>query len=220
MRAASALALGVVLVAPPRYLAPSAGEVAFLPVRKDPPRISIRWRDSRPLGSPAAGRLLRGVRFPAEGKRFFTWDPLLHRSPNRPWRRYGTDDLVRVVLAVIRGYSVTHPAAPRVGVGDLSRRGGGRFGPRHATHQNGLDVDIYYPRRDRRERPPKRARQMDRVLAQDLLDRFVRAGASVVYIGPNTRLTGPPRIVKILWNHDNHMHVRIPAGSFPKGSAG
>jgi hypothetical protein len=171
--------------------------------------VTIRWRKSKALGTPGAGRLVRGVRFPAEGETFFTWDPVLHVSPNRRWRRWGTDDLVRVVMRVIHRYSELHPAAPRIGVGDLSLRRGGYFGPKHATHQNGLDADVYYPRLDRRERPPKRADQIDHRLAQDLVDLFVTAGADLVYVGPNTRLTGPPGVVQQLWNHDNHLHVRI-----------
>jgi murein endopeptidase len=182
--------------------------VAAAPVPELEP---IRWRDSRALGDVGAGRLVRGVRLPAEGTRFFTWDPLLHRSPNRAWRRHGTDDLVRLVLRILGDYAREHPAAPRLGIGDLSRPHGGWFGPRHATHQNGLDVDLYFPRRDRRERPPKRASQIDRRLAQDLVDRFVAAGAVRVYVGPNTGLRGPPRVVQVLANHDNHLHVRIGA---------
>jgi Penicillin-insensitive murein endopeptidase len=177
--------------------------------------VTIRWRKSKALGTPGAGRLVRGVRFPAEGDTFFTWDPVLHASPNRAWRRWGTDELVRVVLRVIRRYEHLHPFAPRVGIGDLSLRRGGYFGPKHATHQNGLDVDVYYPRRDRRERPPKRVEQIDHRLAQSLLDLFVAAGVDLVYIGPNTRLAGPPAVVRPLWNHDNHLHVRIVKPSSP-----
>jgi murein endopeptidase len=175
------------------------------------PRPEIRWRSSRAVGSPSAGRLVRGVRLPGEAAGFFTWDPLLHRVPNRAGRRWGTDELVRVVLRVVRDYEHAHPHAPRVGIGDLSRRHGGPFGPKHASHQNGLDVDVYYPRRDREERPPRRVGQIDRRLAQDLVDRFVRAGAEIVYVGPSTGFSGPRRIVQVLWNHDNHLHVRIPA---------
>jgi murein endopeptidase len=175
----------------------------------DPPSVEIRWRDSVALGSPTAGRLLRSVRLPAEAPVFFTWDPLLHRRPNRGWRRNGTDTLVRIVLRVVRAHLRAHPQAPRVGVGDFSRRRGGPFGPRHVSHQNGLDVDVYYPRRDRRERPPKRPRQVDRRLAQDLVDRFVRAGAERVFVGPNVGLSGPPGVVQVLRGHDNHLHVRI-----------
>jgi murein endopeptidase len=179
------------------------------PLLPGPREEPIRWRSSRALGSPSSGWLVRGVQFPAEGERFFTWDPLLHRQPDRPWRRWGTDRLVRIVLRVIRGYAATHPLAPRLGIGDFSRPRGGYFGPRHVSHQNGLDVDVYYPRKDRLERAPKTAAQIDRRLSQDLVDRFVRAGAQVVYVGPNTGLTGPPAVVQVLWNHDNHLHVRI-----------
>ena len=171
----------------------------------------VVWRASAALGTPAAGRLVRGVRLPAEGRDFFTWDPVLHRRPNRTWRRWGTDRLVRLVLTVVREYAAAHPGAPRVGIGDLSRPRGGPFGPKHATHQNGLDVDVYYPRLDRRERPPRVVSQIDRRLAQDLVDRFVRGGAELIYVGPATGFTGPPGVVQVLWNHDNHLHVRIGA---------
>ena len=167
------------------------------------------WRDSVSLGTPSDGRLLRGVRVPAEGTDFFTWDPVQRRAPNRASRRWATDGLVRTILRVAREYAAAHPGAPRIGIGDLSRRRGGPFGPVHATHQNGLDADVYYPRLDRRERPPKVVSQIDRRLAQDLVDRFVAAGAELVYVGPNTGFTGPPGVVQVLWNHDNHLHVRI-----------
>jgi murein endopeptidase len=171
----------------------------------------VDWRRSVSLGEPSGGRLVRGVKFPAEGEHFFTWDPLLHRVPNRADRRWGSDRLVRLLLEIVREYAVAHPDAPRVGIGDLSRRGGGPFGPVHVSHQNGLDADVYYPRLDRAERPPLRVSQIDRRLAQDLVDRFVAAGPELVYVGPNTGFSGPRGIVRVLWNHDNHLHVRIRA---------
>jgi hypothetical protein len=175
---------------------------------------AIVWRKSKSMGLPWAGRLERGVRLPAEGESFFTWDPVLRRAPNRDWRRVGTDRIVRMVLAVLDDFAAAHPEAPRIGVGDLSRSNGGDFGPRyglpgHVSHQSGLDADLYYPRRDRRERPPARPEQMDRELAQELVDRFVAAGAVKVFVGPNSGLRGPPRIVQALPHHDNHLHVRI-----------
>jgi murein endopeptidase len=190
------------------------------PIALEPatPETDVVWRRSAALGEPAAGRLVRGVRFPPEGEDFFTWDPLLHRVPNRAWRRWGTDRLVRFLFRVIDDYAAAHPDAPRVGIGDLSRRRGGPFGPVHATHQNGLDADVYYPRRDRQERPPTLVSQIDRRLAQDLLDRFVAAGAKLVYIGPNTGFEGPRGVVEVLWNHDNHLHVRIRGTTDPSRS--
>jgi murein endopeptidase len=179
-----------------------------------PPPPRIEWRRSTAVGSPAAGRLENGVRLPAGGAAFFTWDPVLRRSPNRPWRRWGTDRLVRIVLRVARAYHRAHPRAPRMAVGDLSRPRGGDFGPRfgyigHASHQNGLDVDVYYPRADGRERAPRWAAQIDRRLSQELVDRFLDAGAVTIFVGPNTGLTGPAGRVAPLPNHDNHLHVRI-----------
>ena len=171
---------------------------------------------SRSHGVPWDGRLVGGVPLAAESEHHFTWDPVRRRSPNRSWRRYGNRRLVRTTVRVLEDYAADHPTAPRVGVGDLSRRGGGDFGARfggigHASHQNGLDVDVYYPRRDRRQRPPRAPRQIDRPLAQDLVDRFVAEGAAKVFVGPNTGLRGPPAIVEVLpSHHDNHMHVRLP----------
>lgn len=179
-----------------------------------PPRPRVLWRRSRSLGLPSAGRLAGGVQLPAQGRRFFTWDPLLKVQPDRPGRRWANARLVRLLLRLIRAYANDHPEAPRLGIGDLSRPGGGDFGPRfgwpgHVSHQNGLDADVYYPRLDRRERPPDRPEQVDRRLAQDLVDRFVRAGAVRVFVGPRSGLRGPPRVVQVLVRHDNHLHVRI-----------
>jgi murein endopeptidase len=185
------------------------------PARPAPPRIA--WHNSIAHGSPAAGRLEAGVRLPAAGAAFFTWDPVKRRSPNRPWRRWGTDRLMRMVLDVARGYQAAHPHAARMAVGDLSRRHGGDFGRRfgyvgHASHQNGLDVDVYYPRADGRERAPRGVSQMNRRLSQELVDRFLAAGAVTIFVGPNTGLTGPPGVVVPLVDHDNHLHVRIAGG--------
>jgi murein endopeptidase len=210
------VALATLLVA--LAVAPSA------PARTDqapaPPAPVIAWRDSTAVGLWWAGRLWHGVQLPAEGLDWFTWDPVLKRSPGRGWRRWGTDRLVRTVVDVVAGYRLANPGAPRVGIGDLSRRHGGDFGVRygilgHASHQNGLDVDVYYPRTDGLERRPYKPSQVDRRLAQDLVDRFVAAGARTIYVGPSLALTGPRRIVEPLVHHDDHLHVRLPLSAAP-----
>jgi murein endopeptidase len=171
-------------------------------------------RQSFALGKPWDGKLANGTQLTREGPDHFTWDPVLKRTPNRPWRRWGTSRLVDTVLGVVAEHRAAHPEAGRVGIGDLSRPRGGDFGPRfggigHASHQNGLDVDVYYPRRDRQELAPTRVSQIDLRLAQDLVDRFVRAGATKVFVGPRTPLRGPRRIVRPLVHHDDHVHVRL-----------
>jgi murein endopeptidase len=177
---------------------------------------TIRWRESRALGVPHIGTLVDGVRLPQEGPDWVTWDPVRDRVPNRAVRLYGTDELVRMALDVIAAYRLAHPNASRVVVGDLSRRGGGEI-DEHASHENGLDLDVYYPRTDGRELPPASVGQVDVRLAQDLLDRFVAAGASVVFVGYSVSLHGQAGVVVPYANHDNHMHVRIGAGGAVSG---
>jgi murein endopeptidase len=172
---------------------------------------------SRSLGRPWAGRLVNGRRLPARGEGFLTWDPILKRVGNRPWRRWGTERLLRTVRSVLADYARRHPGSRPVLIGDLSRRRGGDFGPRfggigHASHQNGLDVDIYYPRDDGRLRAPVRPRQVDLAAAQELVDAFVAQGAVNVFVGPSLDLRGPRRIVSPLVHHDNHLHVRLAPG--------
>ncbi|HET7517110.1 MAG TPA: penicillin-insensitive murein endopeptidase [Actinomycetes bacterium] len=203
---------------PARPVAPAPAAVvrAAATVRppSPPPEAAIRWRRSRALGRPDEGRLAGGVQLPAEGTHFVTVDPVRRASPSPGWRRWGTNRLVRVLLRVAREHAAAHPGAPRLVVGDLSRPKGGRFGPEfggdgHRSHQNGLDVDVYYPRRDGEEKVPGKVGQVDRRLAQELVDRFVRAGAQYVFVGPRTRLRGPAKVVMVLGNHDDHLHVRL-----------
>jgi murein endopeptidase len=188
-----------------------------------PPR--VKWRRSRAVGLPySGGRLVRGVQLPEWGRHHFTWDPIRRQVPNRGWRRWGTRTLVRTLLDVAKEHRTANPGAPRLAIGDLSRPRGGSFDARfgnlgHSSHQNGLDADIYYPRRDRAERGPSRPRQVDRELAQDLVDRFVAAGAEYVFVGPSLGLTGPPGVVQPLVHHDDHLHVRLPNPRAARGQA-
>jgi murein endopeptidase len=218
----AALAVPPAAAAPPAAApGPAAPAVALVAApgmeRGRSPEASIQWRRSRAIGKPNRGRLAGGVELPAAGTHFVTVDPVTRASPNRPWRRYATDRLLEVLLSVAAEHAAAHPDAPRLVVGDLSRPHGGRFGREyggdgHRSHQNGLDADVYYPRRDGRERVPARVAQVDRRLAQELVDRFVRAGAEYVFIGPSTGLRGPERVVMTLGNHDDHLHVRIRPG--------
>ncbi|HVL95038.1 MAG TPA: penicillin-insensitive murein endopeptidase [Solirubrobacteraceae bacterium] len=211
LAALSGLAGGAVAVAAD----PAPAQVPPEGAAPPPPAPDIRWRESRAIGQPWSGRLVRGVKLPAAGPDWFTWDHVLEQQPNRWWRRYGTDTLIRTLLDVVAEHRLDNPDAPRVGIGDLSRPRGGWFGKRygglgHLSHQNGLDVDIWYPRRDGLERRPFRVAQVDRELSQDLVDRFVAAGAVKVFVGPRLGLRGPRKVVVPLAHHDDHLHVRIP----------
>ena len=115
---------------------------------------TITSHPSVALGLPYDGALAYGVKLAPEGADFFTWDPVLRQRPNRPRRRWAADGTLKIVLGVIARFRDAHPGAPRIGIADLSRPHGGKFGRRfgglgHASHQNGLDADILYPRRAR-----------------------------------------------------------------------
>ena len=166
------------------------------------------------VGRPNHGSLVNGLQLPETGPDWVTWDGPAGRSPNGPERRWGTDRLLAFLIAVLHDYRLANPGAPPVLVGDLSRPWGGPFGRRygglgHASHQNGLDVDVIYPRADRALLPPARVRDVDRALAQDLVNRFVAAGAQFAFVGRHVGLRGPPSVVQALAHHDDHVHVRI-----------
>ncbi|WP_028061432.1 penicillin-insensitive murein endopeptidase [Candidatus Solirubrobacter pratensis] len=179
---------------------------------QDPP---VQPQRSIALGKPFShGRLLHGVQLADFGEDHFTWDPVYDVSPNRPDRRWGTDRLVSLLLRVFHAYRTEHDSVQRVGVMDLSRPHGGPFGRKygglgHASHQNGLDADVLYPRKDGLELRAFKPSQVDRALAQDLVDRFVAAGAQKIFVGPHLDLHGPRNVVVPLIYHDDHMHVRI-----------
>lgn len=173
-----------------------------------PERAEVEWRTAASIGLQYAGRLVDGTQLPVEGPNWVTWNPATDSSPNLPGRLYGHERTIRAVISVLAGYRAAHPDAARVVVGDVSFRHGGPM-DQHVSHQNGLDVDVYYPRLDRWLRPPAAATQIDRGLSQDLLDRFLAAGAKIVFVGYSTGLHGPSDVVVPYPNHANHMHVRF-----------
>ncbi len=172
----------------------------------------VEWHRATSVGLPYAGRLVDGTQLPVEGTDWVTWNPTTDSVPNRPHRLYGSERTIRTILSVIGAYRTAQADVPRVVVGDISFRDGGRM-DEHVSHQNGLDVDVYYPRLDRHLSAPVAPSQIDRPLAQDLLDRFVAAGAQTVFVGYSTGLRGPSGVVVPYPNHENHMHVRFPASA-------
>jgi hypothetical protein len=182
------------------------------PAARGAPARSVQ--PSLAVGLPFHGRLVRGIQLPSAGVGFVSWDAVEHRSPNRGWRRFSTDRMINFIERLGAEWQHVHPGAPRLLIGDLSRTHGGPFGAGygglgHGSHQNGLDADVYYPRRDGHERAVVNLSQIDHRLAQDLLDRIVRRGVQYAFVGPHTGLSGPRGVVIRLVHHDDHVHVRI-----------
>jgi conjugal transfer mating pair stabilization protein TraG len=176
------------------------------PATPDRPRVA--WRESLALGTANAGSLVNGVRMPVEWRGLYTYDPQTQRPPGSSHRTWGTAALVRDLLELGEWWARTHPGQPRLGIGDLTADGGGEV-VGHASHENGLDVDIRLVRADGVEGPADPA-TYDRELTQRVVDRLLAVGAEYVFIGPSLDLHGPPGVVVTWPNHDDHLHWRIP----------
>jgi murein endopeptidase len=85
------------------------------------------------LGRIHGGALINGVQMP-EGE---DW---IIRQPNAAW---GTQETVDAIGHCISKVRREIEGTPRLYVGHLSRKSGGRFPP-HVSHQNGRDVDLGY----------------------------------------------------------------------------
>ena len=224
LRSGGAAGAGVVPEDPPSLvfrITPPAAETSRALPRASRPKAThgratradaspkIAWRNATSVGLPWSGTLIDGTQLPVEGPDWVTWNPVSDSVPNAPRRLYGNERTIRTIVSVIEAYRAANPRAPRVVVGDISFEDGGPMDA-HVSHQSGLDVDIYYPRLDRGLREPRLPSAIDRRLAQDLLDRFVAAGAQMVFVGFSTRLHGPAKVVIPYPSHENHMHVRFP----------
>jgi hypothetical protein len=160
---------------------------------------------SRSVGSPGHGRLAHGVLFPATGPDHFAWNFRAQRIGGSYRTRWGD---CHVVLAVLRGlaaYRDRNPDAPLVAVGDMALRHGGEI-DRHTTHENGRQIDLYFPRRDHKRCEPHAITQVDMRLSRELVRAMLDAGADRVLIGPHVRISTSARVIR--WpNHDDHLHA-------------
>ena len=86
------------------------------------------------IGTPNRGKLRNGMPLP-EGD---SWRL-------RPVRRraYGTEITVTSLVDAFQSYGQQFPDGPKIRVGEIAKRMGGRVSP-HASHRSGRDVDIGY----------------------------------------------------------------------------
>lgn len=102
--------------------------LTFLPVLVENPLHALTIS----VGEPFGGKLINGVRFPAE---------MAGCRLNREERSYTTPEVVGAMLDALRMFREKYPDSCEISLGDFSREGGGRL-KGHESHQNGRDVDI------------------------------------------------------------------------------
>ena len=124
---------------------------------------------------------------------------------------WGTASLIRVLELASMTYGAQY-VRPRVQTGDMSKKDGGSFPP-HTSHQNGLDVDIRYLRKNNAEGPlafPGDQTSFDSVKTFLLLNLF-KNRSDVVLILVDSR-TKYPALGKVQYDdvgHYHHFHIRI-----------
>jgi len=189
---------------------------------------------ARSIGFYAHGCLAGAVALPVDGK---TWQ-VMRLSRNRNW---GHPDLI----AFLERFSAKLPAVagwPGILVSDMSQPRGGPMLTGHASHQVGLDADIWLtpmPKRtltaEEREsisalmmvRPdrtdidpanwtPSHVKVIKAAAEDPVVERiFVNAAIKKALCREATGDRAWQSKVRAWWGHDYHMHVRIkcPAGS-------
>ncbi len=175
---------------------------------------------SRPGGSYYAGRLDGSVNLKDRGTGY------VHNRGGDPVDAddWGSLALLACLETVGREWEAT---GRELNVNDLSQRGGGRFRP-HRSHQNGLDVDLRYVRRDGKSHPLDIRRDPEaydadatQALMKLILD---HCNVNVIFadvdrLGFDSRQLGSERqVLAYAPGHSNHFHLRLNAPSAAGGS--
>ena len=188
---------------------------------------------SQPIGGYSRGCQAGAVQLPETGP---TWQAM-RLSRNRNWAQPGT---VAFVQDLSR-YAATLPGWQGIYVGDMSQPRGGPMTSGHASHQTGLDADIWMnaPQRlnlSAQEREEASAIDMQRAEGAYVNDRwtpqheallrhaaedprvariFVFAGAKVEMCRNATGDRAWLRKIRPWYGHNEHFHVRLncPAGA-------
>lgn len=187
------------------------------------------------VGSWTNGQLTGGLNLPDVNGGYFHYfpgsDPRWDVVDSNDW---GTLALINAIEATARDWidfseenrvcnQFTNfiTRAPKFDVGDMSKRGGGYWSDsngqqRHAGHQNGLEVDVRYVRKDKANSPldiRANPAAYDTNATFDLMSCFVAdAQVNVIYVDSASVGFWNASGVSILVNdttHNTHFHVQL-----------
>jgi hypothetical protein len=96
-----------------------------------------------PKKQAKAGRGSSGKRRPRHGRVNVQLSPTQDIFVKRPHLAFGTKKTVSLIESVVRKYKRRWGGGPKVVIGDISKRGGGKLDP-HLSHRRGVDIDIGY----------------------------------------------------------------------------
>lgn len=122
-------------------------------------------------------------------------------------KRWGLPETVQAIRTVAGVWNEWHPQGPRIGVGDISLKGGGNISG-HASHEKGIDVDVRPVRNDgKEERVIYTDPAYSHTLTEELIDLFRANGilpVELVFFNDMT-IAG----TRWLKNHHNYFHLRF-----------
>ncbi|HBO39172.1 MAG TPA: penicillin-insensitive murein endopeptidase [Pasteurellaceae bacterium] len=124
LKFASAVAFGTVLLSQMTFAAPQDWQQIKRPISGDP----------TPIGSYSNGCIIGAQALPFRGDGY----QVIRTGKNR---YYGHPDMISYLQRL--GKKVNAAGMPTMLVGDIAMPGGGRFLTGHASHQMGLDADIW-----------------------------------------------------------------------------
>jgi|GEM_PF-3169464 len=112
--------------------------------------------DDAPLAGPAQslyyydrGSLQNGTEIEDEGKGFIKI--FRDRDEATGGRGWGTRTMIALIKRMAANFAELNPGSERLQIADIARKHGGKIG--HGSHQNGLDADIVYIRKNHKEQP-------------------------------------------------------------------
>ncbi len=139
---------------------------------------------------------------PLEGAGFTTYN----REPNGA-DQFGTELTINAIIALAGRWFLLHPEV-RLQVGDISRKGGGKFPP-HASHQKGIDADFRPIRRDNRMDPISVGEvQYDTIRSEEFILLALSRHPNATIFFNDQRLINKG-LTKHAKGHDNHIHIRF-----------
>jgi penicillin-insensitive murein endopeptidase len=176
------------------------------------------------IGTPTAGCLTGALMLPIKGAGF-----RLARPERR--RNFGHPELVRLIRSL--GAELAASREPPLFIGDLSQARGGPTLSAHASHQTGLDADIYFWRKKGLTGPPPsmvdkaklevsntfgdaQIRVLKRMAENERVDRILVHFAIKKALCSRVPSEGWIGKIRPWFGHDHHFHLRLKC---PEGSS-
>jgi penicillin-insensitive murein endopeptidase len=143
-----------------------------------------------------------------EGKGFYHYDGSDHPYTDA----WGMSDTIACIEKLGEAWEDRYPNRARIGVGDISRRKGGKFPPHH-THRLGMDVDIRPVSKLGEEKVSIGQTTYDRVQTTELIELILEiCDVELIYFN-DRKINRKIVKVKHFKGHHNHIHITLKAAS-------